>query len=754
MLARNHLATLPINMNVQGDKLMNTRRLFTLFLFIGFLCAQFGFAQTVAGLKKRPKIGLVLSGGGARGIAHIGVLEWFEKNQIPVDYIVGTSMGGIVGGLYATGKTPAELRKIIEEIDWDEVLQTTPAYDEMSFRRKQDRRENQNVIEFGLKNGIRIPSGLNSGHKVGLVFDRLTLSYPNMETFDDLVIPYRAVATDMVKGEAVILESGSLSTAMRATMAIPGVFTPVEREGKILADGGLVNNIPTDIAKQMGADIVIAVDIGTPLSTDPKTLESLGGVLSQSIGVALIGNDRRNLALADIIIAPDLGTYTLFDFKSGNQIYELGYKGAEAKSAVLKNLSLDGASWAEYTAQKNARRKGEVPDPQSLAVTTANLPEVQVDALKNKLENNVGKPIDSPKLERELNKIRGEGRLETLGYGVNRINDSNTLTIRAAEKSSGPIVMTPNFRIETGGENEVFTTLGGRFTFFDIGGFRSELRADLKFGSETVLAGELYKPIGKTGFFIAPRLYYDSRIRSFFNDTVRIADYRVKRFGAGIDTGYTFRQSEIRFGFDLNHINAAPRLGDIDLNRLEGNQKRIFARYELDTTNDSIVPTKGFRAYGEGRYFFNSPGALSGFPQAEGGLIGFHPLGKKGIVFAGFSGGTTFDRNAAPTETFQLGGIGRLGAYRRNEFSGNNFVLTQGGYLREIYTLPSVIGGKVYLLGGIESGGAFNKFDWSRHYTNVTGSIIVVTSLGPVMVGTSFGEGGKGKIYFSLGKVF
>jgi NTE family protein len=733
---------------------MSIRRLFTFFLFFAIVLVQIALAQTISQPQKRPKIGLVLSGGGARGIAHIGVLEWFEENHIPVDYVVGTSMGGIVGGIYATGKTPAEMLKIIEEIDWDDVLRSTPPYNELSFRRKQDRRENQTVIEFGLKNGVRVPSGLNSGHKVDLILERLTLPYSKIESFDELVVPFRAVATDMIKGEAVILKDGSLSTALRATMAFPGVFTPVEREGKILADGGLVNNIPTDIAKKMGADIIIAVDIGTPLSTDPKALESIGGVLSQSIGIALIGNDRRNLALADIIIAPDLGKYTLFDFQGANELYKLGYKGADAKSLILKNLALDDAAWAEYTAQRNARRKTEIPVPQSLALTGDELKPIQAETLEKKLEKNIGKQIEPAQLEKDLNEIRGEGRLESLGYGIGKINGRDALLIRVGEKSNGPTFLTPEAVIEFGGEDEVFTTLGGRFVFFDIGGYRSELRTDLKFGSETVLAGEFYKPFGERGFFVAPRLYYESRIRSFFENDLRIADFRVRRFGAGIDAGYTFRRGEFRLGFDINHLKTAPRVGSPDLLAVKGYQRRVFARYELDTTDDAVIPTKGMRLGVEGRYYFSSPGASSGFPQGEANFSAFRTYRKKGIVFLDFSGGTTFDRSAAPTETFQLGGTGRLSAYRRNEFSGNNFVLTRTGYLREIYTLPSLLGGKVYLLGAIETGGAFGQFRRANYRTDLTGGVIVVTSLGPITFGTSFGEGGRRKIFFSLGRVF
>ena len=270
---------------------MKQARIILALVFV--LYSAFTYAQESA-QKPRPKIGLVLSGGGARGFAHIGVLQWFEEHRIPVDYLAGTSMGGLIGGMYAIGKTPEEMKEIAYNINWIDLFRPVPAFEDLSFRRKQDRRAFPNAIEMGLKNGISLPSGLNSGHQIGILFSSLTLPYSNIASFDELPIPFRCMATDMIAAKPVVLSRGSVALALQATMSIPGVFAPVVIEEKILAsDGGLLNNLPTDVMKQIGVDIIIAIDIGTPLGGE-QSMGSIGGVLGQMIGVVTVENTRRN----------------------------------------------------------------------------------------------------------------------------------------------------------------------------------------------------------------------------------------------------------------------------------------------------------------------------------------------------------------------------------------------------------------------------------------------------------------------------
>src|SRR5271163_3181420 len=270
---------------------------------------QTGATQPVA----RPRIGLALSGGGALGLSEIGVLQWMEQNHIPVDRVAGTSMGSIIAAMYATGMSPAEIQKFAEGIDWDEALLPEPTYRELSYRRKQDRRDYQIGSTLGLKHGLNGPNGFNPGHGVGLLLDRIAFPESGIASFDDLPIPFRCVATDMLTGDRVVLRDGSLATSVRASLAIPGVFTPVETRDRILADGGMVENIPVETVREMQADTVIAVDLRVPLG-DRQQLETLTGVLSRALDVTLLQNERRSLALANAIITVDTRNFSIDDY--------------------------------------------------------------------------------------------------------------------------------------------------------------------------------------------------------------------------------------------------------------------------------------------------------------------------------------------------------------------------------------------------------------------------------------------------------
>ncbi len=340
-------------------------------LCVLFLAGSGVTAQTGGSAPNSPKklkIGLVLSGGGARGLAHIGVLKWLEEHRIPVDYLAGTSMGGLVGGMYAMGKTPEEMASFVKTIQWGEAFASVPDYEDLNYRRREDRRVYQIELEMGAKKGISLPTGLSTGHYIGLMFDRLTLPYSSIASFDDLPIPFRCMATDFLAGKPVTMKDGSLGSAMRATMSIPGVFPPVERDGKILVDGFLLNNIPTDAMREMKPDVVIAVDIGTPIG-DMKDIQSLTGILGQSNLIMTIENDRRNLRLADVIIAPELGSQTTLDFSNIDKVIDLGYQGAASKAAILEKFSMDETTWQEHQKAQKSRMLTGIPVPDEIQIT-------------------------------------------------------------------------------------------------------------------------------------------------------------------------------------------------------------------------------------------------------------------------------------------------------------------------------------------------------------------------------------------------
>src|SRR6266567_3026092 len=304
----------------------------------------------------RPRIGLALSGGGAMGLVEIGVIEWMEENHIPVDRIAGTSMGSIIGAMYATGMSPAEMQKFAEKIDWDAAFLPEPGYTQISYRRKQDRREFLIHAPLGLKHGLRGPNGFNSGQGVGLLLDRIAFPESGVASFDDLPIPFRCVATDMLSGEGVVLREGALAQAVRASMAIPGVFTPVEINGQVLADGGMVQNIPVETVLAMHADAVIAVELRLPPG-NVKELETLTGVLSRAVEIMITQNERHSLKQAKATVTIGMSGFGVTDYGRVKELVELGYRSAAAQStAILPYAIQDQAEWQEYLGSRAARK--------------------------------------------------------------------------------------------------------------------------------------------------------------------------------------------------------------------------------------------------------------------------------------------------------------------------------------------------------------------------------------------------------------
>ena len=307
-----------------------------------------GFCQT-ATTPPRPKVGLVLEGGGALGLAHIGVIQWLEDHRIPVNYVAGTSMGGLVGGLYATGHSAPEVKALIKTINWDEVLAGQTPYKNYSFRRKQDAAEYPNRLEFGLKKGLQFPEGFNSGQEVMMILDRVALPYSEVKDFNDLPTPFACVSTDLVTNQAYVFRRGSLSLALRSTMSLPGIFDPVRWDGQIFADGGMMDNLPVDVAQSMGAEVTIAVHLETA-KMDPKATLSSFGVLGRSMSVVIAANELRSMEKADMLISVPLEKFDSMQYNRAEALIKAGYAAAEAKAALLKTLSVDEPTWQAYLA--------------------------------------------------------------------------------------------------------------------------------------------------------------------------------------------------------------------------------------------------------------------------------------------------------------------------------------------------------------------------------------------------------------------
>jgi NTE family protein len=701
--------------------------------------------------RNRPRIGLVLGGGGSRGYAHIGVIQWLEEHRIPVDCIAGTSIGGLVGGAYAADLSPEEICHLINSMDCDQILSGDPPYAQASIRRKEDRRSHPGMVELGTRGGLKLPSGLSPAQPIGFVISRICLPYGALSDFDDLPIPFRCVVVDMEAGEQVILKDGSMGLAMRATMAYPGVFTPVERNGRLLADGGLLNVVPTDVAKAMGADVTIAVNVSTPLEKR-ESFDTLTGMIDQALCVTIANNARRNMRLADVKLEPDLGNYTCADFCACDAIAQLGYQCAARHAGELERFALPEAQWQQYLAERHARRMRATLTPAFLEVEGVG--PAHRDTIQRHLSQYCGKPLDLARLEADLLALTGEGRLESVRYESARRGDRNGLRICLKEKPHGPSFVRPAIEINNSDSGHIAFNLPARLTAFDVGGYGGELRADVCLGTRNTLAAEYFRPISSQGWFVAPHILYDRNTQGLFGNGARIADYTTSEVGAGFDIGaMAGRHSEVRLGYEIGRIATSVGMGAAHTAVPGGATSAASLRWTFDGQDSAMVPTRGTRAVTSARWFLQSPDGGS-FPVVETNISTFKPVSKRGSVFAMASGGTTLGHKAPVVQQFTLGGPLRLGAYGANEISGSSYLLGGIGYLHQMGDLPPLLGNKVYLGSWYEVGGASDSFRSLRTRNSLSVALIAETRLGPIALGGSVGDRMRSRLFFSLGRLF
>jgi len=704
---------------------------------------------------KRPSIGLVLEGGGALGLAHVGVLQWFEQNHIPVDYVAGTSMGGLVGGLFATGMSAEELSAFLKTVNWNRSLRNELPYEARSFRRKEDKRDYPNDLEFGLKRGVNFPSGFNSGHQVGLILDRIALPYSDLKTFDELPTPFRCVATDLVSGKGVVFSDGPLSEALRATMSLPAIFSPVRRDDHVYVDGGIVNNLPVDVARAMGADIVIAVHLEVP-PLHPDEGLSVFSVLQRSVGVIISVNEYESMQKADVLVPVHTEKFNMIDYQAAPEIVKTGYAGAQERRRVLERFALNDADWRQYIDQRQARRRS-VPIPQFVEVTGTE--RVIAQGIQKTLSDNIGKPVDFNRLDEDLTDITGLGRFSRAGFQLTRKNGQDGLLIRADEKDYDPPTVNPLFVIDGSDYTDVRFSLGARVTFHDIGGFGSEVRNDFVIGSTYGAASEYYHPLNWfSHFFAAPRLFASSKPLDIYFDNNRIATFRQHDAGGGLDLGIApNRFSELRFGYQTGFLSLTRSIGIPQLlSDVSGRQGFSRVRYIIDHTNDPTLPRQGYLVQSRLEFYDSNPGATEHFPLAELRAGIFHRILKTNSIFMIASGGSTMGYRNTGIPMFGLGGPQRLAAYGTNEFLTNQYFLFQPGYIRRLRELTPLLGENVYLVTNYEIGkayGAINATD-SRLPNDFNAAVLVQSFIGPVVFGGSVGDRGHHRFYFQLGRYF
>src|SRR4051812_3521877 len=461
----------------------------------------------------RPRIGLVLSGGGARGAAHIGVLKVLEENHVPIDAIAGTSMGAVVGGLYASGLSPADIERIMTSVDWEDAFRDRPARKDLNFRRKL---EDQNfLVKFplGLKSRrFRLPRGLVQGQKLTQILRAATLPVSQVQSFDDLAIPFRAVATDIVTGDRVVLDHGDLTTAMRASLSAPGVFAPAEVGDRMLVDGGLSSNLPIDVAREMGVDVLIVVDCGFPLLERNK-LDSVATVTNQMLAILIRHNaseQRKTLGERDVIIDPALGDFSSLDFANHEKAIRIGEQAARGAAARLAALGVPAAEFQRLVAARESYRSAP-PRIDFLRVEPGS--ERYADAIDSLFADQVGKPADPTRLGERVNELYGQGNLEIFDYrvvpapGELEEDPAYGLGFTTRRNSWGPNYLRFGMQLQNDFEGNSSFNAAMRGTLAEITKYGGEWVWDLQVGETPRAATEVYLPAGyRSRWFAAPHV--------------------------------------------------------------------------------------------------------------------------------------------------------------------------------------------------------------------------------------------------------
>lgn len=709
----------------------------------------------------RARVGVALGGGSARGLAHVGVLRWLEEHRIPVDLIAGTSMGGLVGGSYATGLSPDELEAMLRGIDWD-LMFGAPRFELLNVRRKRDLRSYPSRLEFGLSGGIVAPPSLNTGQQVELLLSRIAAAYYGIASFDELPTPFRCVAADLRLAQPVILHDGSLARSLRATMSMPMVFPPVTIGDRVLVDGGVLNNIPADVVRGMGASHVIAVNVGE-LSSKDKLDYSLLGLVAETLDAMMRANAMRAAAAADVMINVPLSGYGSMDFRRGADLIKEGYAAAEAMRDRLLPLAVDEAAWQEWHERRRRARRLTLPSPAFVEVSGATPSDAA--QMRLRLERHIGVPLDLDALEASVRHMGALDRYETLAWELAPRGGEYGLLITARPKTYGPPFVYLGIALENATANEFRFGLGGRFLNFDVLGSGTELRIDANVGSEPSLAAAWYRPLRSRSVFVEPSAGIGTQGFYVIDAGHTSATYRRTRVGVGVDLGVNLgARDEVRAGARYGWTAAGVRIGDPGLPEIDGEDASVHLTWTHDGQDQPTIPSRGVRVLSTLRHFVTAPlvaqagdGRTSeGATQAEASVSWMMPLRAtaRRRVFLSGGAGTSFRHEPLPAEQFALGGPLHMTAFDTGQARGDHFALATAGYLHQIMRLPNFLGGAVFLGSWIDLGSAFNAAAHADVDTHVSVGVVGDTLIGPVFAGASVGMDADSRFYIGIGRFF
>ncbi len=708
----------------------------------------------------RPKIGLVLGGGGARGAAHVGVLKVLEEMRVPVDYVAGTSIGSVVGGLYASGIPPEEIERILGTMDWGDFFSDAAARETMPFRRKEEDRERLFAIEFGVRrDGLHLPSGLVSGQKITHFLKTLTLGTTGVEGFDGLPLPFRSVACDLKAGEMVVLSEGNVGDAIRASTSVAGAFSPVELDGRLLVDGGVVRNLPIDVARAMGADVVIAVDVSP--STSDQTYDSIPAVYIRNIAIMTAQNvmaQTETLTDDDVLIVPELGEISSTDFSDAGDAITIGETETREHTGRLSAYSVSGEAYDTYLEYLRCGTGTAVDELviDEIRVTGAN--RVSDHIIERVVKTKTGVPLDVSVLRDDLGRIYELGDFESVDFDIVKEGERSVLVIDAKEKIWGPTFLRIglNFAADFRGENEY--NLLAYLRTARINKLGAEWRTRASFGSENELRTEVYQPLDYGDvLFVNPQLRLDRRDVEVSGDDGTRSRCRVRTREASLHAGMQFgTYGELRVGAFTGHVTTHVRLGQSELDDDDHRTGGWTARMTFDQVDNPSFPRSGGVLIVDGVFHRERFGSEQSFHRVRADARQAFTLGRSTFA-AAWSAGSSLDSSMPLYEEFELGGFLSLSGFESGQLRGSHFCLVDLIYFNEISQLPGPVGGGVYLGVSLEAGNVWRDLDdVAIEDALFAGSVFISADsvIGPLCVAFGWAERGNATVYLSLGGLF
>jgi len=708
-----------------------------------------------------PRVGVAFGGGSARGIAHVGVIRWMEEHRIPIDVAAGTSMGGLVGGAFATGMDAAELESFITSVDWDELFGDS-SFEFKNIRRKADARAYPSRLEFGMKGGrIVAPTALNNGQGVELMLARITGPYFDIGDFDRLPTPFRTVAVDLLTAEAVVMRSGSLADAMRATMSLPLAFPPVDVDGRMLVDGGAMNNVPADVVKAMGAARVIAVNVGD-LSNREGVNATMLGLTSETMDAMMRASTRRSLASADIVVNVPLKEYGSLDWRRAASLIEEGYRAADAMREQLLPLAVPEADFQAWRAARQAKRLTAMPVP-AFVELDGFLPN-DAARLEVLLARHVGAPVDVAGIEQDVATMAGLDRYEAVTWRLTADAARGAgLRVRGRVKPYAPPFLMLGGALENTTSSDFRVSVSARYLAFDPVGSGSEFRIDGTIGSDASLAAELYRPIGSTPLFLAPYAHVATTTFNLIEDDTVVARYRQNIPKIGLNAGVNIGPySDLRLGAYLANKSASIETGDPGFPELSGKETGAELVWRLDTQDSPVVASRGVNSQVRLLTIFNGP-ELAGdvpfaydtsFTQLSGSANEVWSISPRNRLFVYGAFATSFDAAPLPPDQFALGAPFRLGAYDLGELRGAHGYAATGGLLRQVGRLPDFLGGPVFAGAWLENGDAFDDWRDATWRSNGGAGVVMDTIVGPMTLAGVWSFDGRWRTYLNVGRTF